>query len=71
MPHCKKPTLGQALLVFADTQSQRKKTKRACPTQPHLNRISTLYTQFFEIPLNNFTNLATYKLTFEISKAIQ
>jgi hypothetical protein len=23
MPHCKKPTLGQAHLVFAETQSQR------------------------------------------------
>lgn len=41
------------------------------PFPPHLSRIYTLYTQFFEIPLNNFTNLAPEKLIFEISEVIQ
>lgn len=45
----KKPPQGQAHLFFADTQANAQKNKRACPFPPHLNRIPTLYTQFFEI----------------------
>ena len=57
-------------VLYGGVKRQARKTKRAYPFLPHLNRILTLYTQFFEI-LKKLTKLAVNKITSEISEAIQ
>jgi len=57
--HAENPQHGQAHLVFADTQSQRWKTKRACPYPPlTVNYSNIFYTVFRDIK-SKLISLAT------------
>jgi DNA-binding XRE family transcriptional regulator len=47
---CKKPTLGQAHLVFSETRANAQKTKRACPFPP-LTKKSSFHQKFIYLHL--------------------